>query len=58
MFSDSAQVADVIVGKFANFADMSPKIKIPIKHNTNISNSSEWVSFNSKESDRKHGKVF
>ena len=34
MFSDSAQVADVIVGKFANIVDMSPKIKILIKHNT------------------------
>ena len=34
MFSDSVQVTDVIVGKFANIVDMSPKIKILIKHNT------------------------
>ena len=58
MFSDSAQVADVIVGNFANIVDMSPKIKIIIKHNIEISNSFGWVSFTSKESDRKHGKVF
>ena len=36
---------------------MSPKIKILIKHNTKISNSFGWVSFTSKESDKKHGKV-
>ena len=34
MFSDSAQVADVIVGKFANVADVSPEVIILIKHNT------------------------
>ena len=39
MFSDSAQVADVIIGKFVNIVDMSPKLKILIKHNTKISNS-------------------
>ena len=39
MISDSAQVADVIVGKFANIVDMSPKIKLLIKHNTKTSNS-------------------
>ena len=39
MSSDSAQVADVKVGKFANIVDMSPKIKILIKHNTKISDS-------------------
>ena len=58
MSSDSPQVVDVIVGKFANFVDMSPKIKILIKYNTKISNSFGWGSFTSKESDRKHGKVF
>ena len=58
MFSDSAQVVDVIVGKFANIVDMSPKIKILMKHNTKISNSFGWVSLTSKESDWKHGKVF
>ena len=58
MFSDSAMVADVIVGKFANIVDMSPKIKILIKKNTKISNSFGWVSLTSKDSDRKHGKVF
>ena len=58
MFSDSVQVADVIVGKFANIIDMSPKIKLLIKHNTKISNSFGWESFTSKEGDRKHGKVF
>ena len=46
MFSDSAQVADVIVGKCANIVDMSPKIKSLIKHNTKISNSFGWVSYN------------
>ena len=40
----------MIVGKFANIVDMSPKTK--------ISYSFGWVSFTSKESDRKHGKVF
>ena len=51
-------VADVIVGKFANIVDMSPKIKILIKQNTKISNNFGWVSLTSKDSDRKHGKVF
>ena len=36
MFSDSAQVADVIVGKFAYIADVSHKIKILIKHIPNF----------------------
>ena len=36
MFSNSAPVADVIVGKSANIVDVSPEIKILIKHNTQI----------------------
>ena len=32
MFSDSAQVTDVIVRKFVNTVDESPEIKILIKH--------------------------
>ena len=36
MSSDSAQVADVIVGKFANMVDESPENKFFIKHNTKI----------------------
>ena len=36
MFSDSLQVAEVIVGTFANIVDVSPEIKILIKHNTKI----------------------
>ena len=31
---NSAQIVDVTVGKFANFVDVSPEIKILIKHNT------------------------
>ena len=58
MFSDSAQVADVIAGKFANTVDVSPKIKILIIHNTRIFSSFRWVSLTSKEHDWKHGKEF
>ena len=56
-FSDSAQVADVIVGKFANIADVSPEINILTKHNTKIFSRFGWVVLTAKESDWKHGKV-
>ena len=58
MFSDSAQVADVIAGKFANIVDVSPEIKILIKPNAKIFSSFRWASLTSKERDWKHGKVF
>ena len=53
MFSDSAQVADVIVGKFANIVDVGPEVKILIKHNTKIFSCFRWVSLTAKESDWK-----
>ena len=58
MFSDSAQAANVTVGKFANIVDLSPEIKILIKHNTKIFSNFQWVSLTAKESDRKHEKAF
>ena len=36
MLCDSAQVADVVVTNFAYIVDVSPEIKILIKHNTKI----------------------
>ena len=48
----------MIVGKFAYVVDMSPKIKILIKHNTKLSNRFGWVSLIFKESDWNYGKVF
>ena len=57
MFSDSAQVTNVIVGKFANIVDVSPKIEILISQNQ-IFCSFRWGSLTAKESDWKPGKVF
>ena len=36
MFSDSAEVADVIVGKFANIVNVSSEIKLLIKDNIKV----------------------
>ena len=36
MFSGSVLVTDMIVRQFANIVDVSPEIKILIKHNTEI----------------------
>ena len=58
MFSDSARVPDVIVGKFANIVDESYKIKILIKHNTKTFGSFRWVGLTAKENDSKRGKEF
>ena len=58
MFSDSAQVADGIAGKFANVVDVSPEINVLIKHNTNVSGSFRWASFTAKEIDWTRKKVF
>ena len=57
MFSDSAQVADVMVRKFADIVDVNPEIKILIKHNTKIFSSFRWVSLTAKGCDWKHGKA-
>ena len=57
VFSDSAQVPDVIVRKFANNADVSLEIKILVKYNIKIFSSFWWASLTAKDSDWKHGKV-
>ena len=58
MFSDSAQVTDMAVRKFADVLDGSSEIQILIEHNTQISGSFQWASLVAKKSDWKHGKVF